>query len=389
MSTSAVSSSSLLQELQGFYQNRQADVKQLGNALQSGDLNGAQQAYNTLAALGRGGPFAGSQAFSNSSRGQAFNAIGQALQSGDLAGAQAAFSTLTGPQSSSGGSGGSTPATTVSLTGPVSYVPVITGVSSIYDQLKSFRQQRTADVTQLGQDLQAGDLNAAQQDFSTLTALGQNGPAKNGQVFQQAAHVQDLQAVGQALQSGDLASAQSAFTTLASTLGNQNPQVQKPIPTYNGAPTEIIIINVGNDAGNTVGGGTVANPSTAGTPSTGTSSTGTSSAAAPSATGSSGSSTPEIVIKLGQAGSSSPVGNTNSNNEEITINLGTGSSGTQITIDQGQSQGQTQNGSPANDVTINFNPQNSNSYELILNLLNSGSTSPAQSGSNTPLSVSA
>ncbi len=389
MSTSAVSSSSLLQELQGFYQNRQADVKQLGNALQSGDLNGAQDAYNALTALGRGGPFAGSAPFSNSSRGQAFTALGQALQSGDLAGAQAAFATLTSAQASSSGSGGSTPAATVSLSGSASYVPVISGVSSLYDQLQSYRQQRSADITQLGQDLQAGNLSAAQQDFTTLTTLGQNGPSKNGQVFQQAEHVQDLQAVGQALQSGDLATAQTAFTTLASTLGNQNPQVQHAVATYNAGGATEIIINVGSDSGNTVAGGSVVNTSSTGTSSTGTSgtattstptsttatsTTGTSTTGTSSATGSSGSSTPELVINLGQAGNS---------NEEITINLGSGSAGTQITIDQGQGQ----NGSPANDVTINLNPQNNNNYELILNLLNSGSTSSAQSGSN--LSVSA
>ncbi len=100
MSIAAVSSSSIFLELQSFYQNRQADVKQLGSALQSGDLNGAQQAYNALAALGQSGPFASSEPFSKSSRAQAFEAVGQALQSGDLAGAQAAFATLTGKNSS-------------------------------------------------------------------------------------------------------------------------------------------------------------------------------------------------------------------------------------------------------------------------------------------------
>src|SRR5271169_6776687 len=95
MSAAAVSGLSILQELQGFYQTRQTDLKQLGSALQSGDLNGAQQAYSALAALGQNGPFANSEPFSNSGRAQVFQAIGQALQSGDLAGAQAAFVTLT------------------------------------------------------------------------------------------------------------------------------------------------------------------------------------------------------------------------------------------------------------------------------------------------------
>src|SRR5258706_73460 len=94
MSTAAVSSLSIFQELQSFYQSRRADLKQLGSALQSGDLNGAQQAYNTLAALGQSGPFANSEPFAKSSRAQAFDAVGQALQDGDLGGGQAAFANL-------------------------------------------------------------------------------------------------------------------------------------------------------------------------------------------------------------------------------------------------------------------------------------------------------
>src|ERR1035441_7053352 len=211
MSTAAVSSSSIFLELQSFYQNRQADVKQLGSALQSGDLNGAQQAYNALAALGQSGPFASSEPFSKSSRAQAFEAVGQALQSGDLAGAQAAFATLTGKNSSEGASqAASSAVVNLSRAQPISAQPIsatTASTSSIYQQLRSFRQERNADLAQLGTDLQAGDLNAAQQDFNTLTALGQSGPNKNGQTFQQAGRAQDFQAIGQALQNGDLAGA--------------------------------------------------------------------------------------------------------------------------------------------------------------------------------------
>jgi hypothetical protein len=61
----------------------------LRSALQSGDLAGAQQAYNILSALNNGnGPFQ-SPALKS-----AFAAVGTALQAGDLAGAQQAFSTL-------------------------------------------------------------------------------------------------------------------------------------------------------------------------------------------------------------------------------------------------------------------------------------------------------
>ena len=225
MSTGAVSSLSIFQELQGFYQNRQTDLKQLGSALQSGDLAGAQQAYNTLAALGQSGPFANSEPFSKSSRVQAFNAIGEALQAGDLARAQTSFATLTGNESKSATS---EQATIVSLTGAQS-----SNASSIYQQLQAYRQQRLADLAQLGQALQSGDLAGAQSAFNALTALGQTGPNRNGQVFSRADRAQDFQAIGQALQSGDLAGAKSAFANLSGTFGKQSHQAQTAISAYN------------------------------------------------------------------------------------------------------------------------------------------------------------
>ena len=94
MSTSAVSSSSLYQQLQSYFQTRNSDEQQLGQALRSGNLANAQVAYNNITALGQEGPFANGNPFKVSRREQDFTAIGQALQSGDLAGAQQAFDTL-------------------------------------------------------------------------------------------------------------------------------------------------------------------------------------------------------------------------------------------------------------------------------------------------------
>jgi len=94
MSTAAVSSNSIYQQTEQYFQTRQSDLQQLGQALASGDLAGAQTAYNNIIQLGEGGPFASGNPFSRPQREQDFAAIGQALQSGDLAGAQAAFSTL-------------------------------------------------------------------------------------------------------------------------------------------------------------------------------------------------------------------------------------------------------------------------------------------------------
>src|ERR1700682_517728 len=115
MSTAAISSSSIFQELQSFYQARSADLKQLGSTLQSGDLNGAQQAFSALAALGQNGPFANSEPFSKSSRAQAFEAVGQALQSGNVAAAQAAFTALATGRNTSPPTPQSNPAAIVSL----------------------------------------------------------------------------------------------------------------------------------------------------------------------------------------------------------------------------------------------------------------------------------
>lgn len=94
MATAAVSSSSLQQLLQAFVQQRGADLQQLGQALQSGDLQGAQSAYSALQTLAQNGPLANSNEFDFSRRQQEFTQIGQALQNGNLAGAQRAFNEL-------------------------------------------------------------------------------------------------------------------------------------------------------------------------------------------------------------------------------------------------------------------------------------------------------
>lgn len=94
MSTAAVASSSIYQQLQTFFQTRQSDAQQLGQALQSGDLAGAQKAFNAISQLGQNGPFATGDPFRAAQREQDFTSIGQALQNGDLAGAQAAFAAL-------------------------------------------------------------------------------------------------------------------------------------------------------------------------------------------------------------------------------------------------------------------------------------------------------
>jgi len=79
-----------------FLKERKADLNQLGDALQSGNLNGAQQAYSDLVTLAKqlGNRGNGVNPFLRSDRQLDFNAIGGALQNGDLAGAEQAFTTL-------------------------------------------------------------------------------------------------------------------------------------------------------------------------------------------------------------------------------------------------------------------------------------------------------
>lgn len=94
MSTAAVSTSSIYQQLQTYFQGRNSDLQKLGQALQSGDLASAKQEFNAIKTMGESGPFANGQPFKISQRDKDFAAVGQALQSGDLAGAQQAFAQL-------------------------------------------------------------------------------------------------------------------------------------------------------------------------------------------------------------------------------------------------------------------------------------------------------
>jgi hypothetical protein len=386
MSTAAISSESIYQEIQSFYQNRQADVKQLGGALQSGDLAGAEQAYNALAALGQSGPFANSEPFSKSSRTQDFETIGQDLQAGDLAGAQAAFAALISKQGNATASAQATPAAVVTLStqaGGTNAPTAVDNPSSIYQQLQAYQHQRQADLNQLGEDLQAGNLNAAQQDFNTLTDLGQSGPNANGQLFQRADRAQDFQTIGQALQSGDLAGAQSAFASLASTFGQRQQGVVRPpssLPPVGLVPPSTINLPPVSIGPSPVAPPAVEPPVQLVPPSTVTLSPPASSnvpeitinlGVASSSGASGGSATPELVINIEEGGPSSATP------EEVTINLGGGSSGATVSIGA--------EGNSSEQVIINLNQQSNN--ELTVDVLNSSAASQSASNSGSSLSV--
>lgn len=92
-STASTTSPTPVTSLQTYFKERRPEVQQLKEALQSGDLAAAQQAYNNLVALGNN-VLHKDNPFLRSDRALDFNAIGGALQNGDLAGAQQAFAAL-------------------------------------------------------------------------------------------------------------------------------------------------------------------------------------------------------------------------------------------------------------------------------------------------------
>jgi hypothetical protein len=101
MSVSGISSTSFCQPgaVQNSYQQRRAEFQQLGQALQSGDLSAAQQDFaeltQTSSGQTQGVPTAQSaQSAKSQMVAQEFNNLGQALGSGDLVRAQQAYSQM-------------------------------------------------------------------------------------------------------------------------------------------------------------------------------------------------------------------------------------------------------------------------------------------------------
>jgi hypothetical protein len=154
-----------------------------------------------------------------------------------LAGAQAAFAKLRQPQGNGNNNAQHFPAFIVNIIATQNSVRTDAAATErIVQQRGDFRQQRKTEIQQLGQALQSGDADAAQQAYDVLVALGQNGPLRNGQTFHRADRAQDFAAIGQALRSGDLAGAKQAFTDLVNTFGHRNqlppgPPTPAPPPT--------------------------------------------------------------------------------------------------------------------------------------------------------------
>ena len=87
-------------------------------------------------------------------------------------------------------------------------------------------QQIQTDFQQLGQDLQAGNLTGAQQDFATRQQALPSGQSQSQQNTASPI-AQAFTALSQALQSGNLQDAQTAFTTLQGDIQQQQGSGQR------------------------------------------------------------------------------------------------------------------------------------------------------------------
>jgi hypothetical protein len=175
MSTVAVSSSSIHQQLQQYFQTRGTDLGQLGKALTSGNLADAQKAFNNIVSLGQGGPFGGGNPFKLTGREQDFAAVGQALQSGDLAGAKQAFQQLVNtfrnlPQ---GGGASSTPATGA---GPEIVINLSSGAGNTNPE------QITININESGNNPQAPSSTTNQLSPTAEQITLNLNPANNEQI---------------------------------------------------------------------------------------------------------------------------------------------------------------------------------------------------------------
>ncbi len=98
--------------------------------------------------------------------------------------------------------------------------------SSLYStqNVESNAQKFRQEFQQLGQDLQAGNLSAAQSDFATLQNLGSQNSTASSQSNSPIA--QAFSQLAKDLQSGNLSAAQSDFATIQQGFQNQSAQGQ-------------------------------------------------------------------------------------------------------------------------------------------------------------------
>jgi outer membrane protein assembly factor BamD (BamD/ComL family) len=158
--------------MQTNFQQIQKLIEQLGQALQSGDLSGAQNAFSSLQQLLPSSTVNQAQTTQQTNQSTFttdLNALGQALQSGDLSKAQDAFAKLQQDMQAAqkghrhhhkaGNSQNS-----VSSSNSSSSSNQTNGMQANFQQMSTY-------FSQLGQALQSGDLSGAQKAFASLQQL--------------------------------------------------------------------------------------------------------------------------------------------------------------------------------------------------------------------------
>jgi hypothetical protein len=216
-------------------QNVQSEFQQLGKDLEAGNLTQAAADYTTLS---QSLP-AVLQASSNNPRVPLLNSVGQALQSGKLSAAQQAYTTFQqgAQQSAPAGQAQQGIQSAFNQLGQDLQAGNVTQAQADYTTLSQLLSNSTQNAgssnplaqafSALGQALQSGNLSVAQTAYTTIQqdvqqlagqtphhhhhhwggSAGANSTATNSLT-------QDFSALRQALQSGTLSAAQSAYTTL-------------------------------------------------------------------------------------------------------------------------------------------------------------------------------
>jgi len=161
MSTSAISGASLYntQSIQDNFQQFQQEFQQLGQDLQSGNLSAAQQDFVTLQQLSPQGS-SSSSTQTNNPIAQEFNQLSQDLQSGNLSAAQQDYAQIQQDFQN--------------------FAQSAQGHHHHHHGGAGNEQSQISQLfSQLGQELQSGNLSAAQQVYTTLQQdfqqLGQSG----------------------------------------------------------------------------------------------------------------------------------------------------------------------------------------------------------------------
>jgi outer membrane protein assembly factor BamD (BamD/ComL family) len=114
----------------------------------------------------------------------------------------------------------------------------VSGISSTSFVNTQSAQQIQKEFQQLGQDLQSGNLSAAQSDFTTLQSLTpQNSSASASQSNNPIA--QAFNQLAKDLQSGNLSAAQQDYKTIEQDFKNNAPQAQSRGSSSNSSESEI------------------------------------------------------------------------------------------------------------------------------------------------------